>query len=524
MNKSWDTLKLDAERLKSVRIEHLFEQNSRRFEQFSLQVENLFLDYSKNLIDGQVMTDLIALLKDSQFENWRDRFFIGEHINHTEDRAVLHTALRQTEPHPIFSNGENILPQIENVKSRMRQCAQDVRDKTWRGFSGKAIEHIVHIGIGGSSLGPAMAINALKAYHDPDLTCDFVSNVDGHDIQRITDHYNPETTLFLIASKSFTTQETMLNAHTARDWILQHFNHDPDAIKQHFIALSSNAEAVDAFGINKNHMFEFWDWVGGRYSLWSSIGLVIAIMIGMDRFEDLLEGANVIDRHFQTAPPQENLPVILALIGIWNRNFLNHPYYSVIPYDERLKTLPYWLQQLDMESNGKSVDKNGDRLQIKTGPIIMGGAGTDVQHSFFQWMHQGTDICPLDFIICARPDHPYAEQHQTLVSHFLAQQQALLHGYDDQNAPHKHFDGNRPSNALVLDCLTPYTLGQLLAVYEHKIFVQGVIWNINSFDQFGVELGKKLAKDIEKNWEKPNENNDSSTLGLLNHIKNYLGA
>lgn len=523
MNATWSELQEHAEKLKTQRISSLFGKDSSRFEKHSLNIENIFFDYSKNLMTDETLDLLFRLLQDSHFENWRNRFFLGEKINTTDQRAVLHTALRQVDPLPVMVDGEDVIPDVNAVKEKMRHFVKDVRDKTWRGHSGKPIEHIVHIGIGGSQLGPSMVVDALSAYHDPDLTCDFVSNVDGHDIQRITKHYNPETTLFLIASKSFTTQETMLNAKTARSWIINHFG-EPAAVACHFVALSTNTDAVKDFGINPENMFEFWDWVGGRYSMWSAIGMVIALMIGMDRFEDLLEGAGTMDKHFRTAAPKENLPVLMALIGIWNRNFLNYPSYTVVPYDQRLSALPLWLQQVDMESNGKTVDRNGEPVEILTGPLIMGGPGTDVQHSYFQWMHQGTDITPADFIICARPDHTYADQHKTLVTHFLAQQQALMQGIENKAEPHRSFPGNRPSNAIILDCLTPFTLGQLLAAYEHKIFVQGVIWNINSFDQYGVELGKTMANDIQENWDMPDYKADSSTLGQLQHIKNYLNT
>ncbi len=518
MSESWKTLENIKDNLSKKTIKQLFDDQPDRFYNFSLQVENIFFDYSKNLIDQETINMLLSLLKESGFENWRNRYFMGEKINKTDNRAVLHTALRQSKPHPVLVDGKDVSPDVAAVKDKMRRFCKNVRDKTWRGHSGKPISHIVHIGIGGSQLGPSLVVDALATYHDPDLTCDFVSNIDAHDIERITKHYNPETTLFLIASKSFTTQETMMNAHTARKWVLDHYG-DPDSISSHFVALSTNEAAVSEFGIDPENMFEFWDWVGGRYSLWSSIGLVIPLMIGMDRFEDLLDGAGAMDDHFRTAPPETNLPVLLGLTGIWNRNFLNYPAYTVVPYDQRLSKLPLWLQQVDMESNGKTVTRDGMPVDMQTGPMIMGGAGTDVQHSYFQWMHQGTAPTPSDFIICAAPDHDYPEHHKKLVTHFLAQQQALMEGIENKAEPHRSFPGNRPSNAFILDRLTPYTLGQLLAAYEHKIFVQGIIWNINSFDQYGVELGKTMAKDLQDHWDDPQETNDSSTLGQLNHIK-----
>ena len=444
----WTALQNHAKTIKSQKISDLLESDPKRFEQNSTEALNIFFDYSKNLMTVETWNLLFDLLKKSDFENWRNRFFLGEKINHTDKRAVLHTALRQEDSTPVLVDGQNILPEIARVKSKMRTFVRNIRDKTHTGHSGKAISHIVHIGIGGSQLGPEMVCHALSQFATSDLTCDFVSNVDGHDIQRITQHYNPETTLFLVASKSFTTQETMMNAHTARDWIVDHYG-TGDAIASHFVALSTNTAAVTEFGIDPDNIFPFWDWVGGRYSLWSSIGLVIALMIGMDRFDDLLAGASDMDKHFRNTEMKKNLPVLLALVGVWNRNFLDYPTYTVVPYDQRLSKLPAWLQQVDMESNGKSVNLDGILVDINTGPMIMGGPGTDVQHSYFQWMHQGTDTCPADFIICAQPDHPYKEQHKTLVTHFLAQQKALMDGIKSKDAPHRDFPGNRPSLSLI---------------------------------------------------------------------------
>lgn len=522
MNKpEWQALRDHKEQLGKTRIKTLFDENTKRFDQFSLQVENILFDYSKNLITPETLGLLTGLLDASGFENWRDRFFMGEKVNTTEKRAVQHMALRLSDEASVLIDGKDVVPDVIKTRQKLRKFTESVRDRHWTGHSGKAIEHIVNIGIGGSYLGPKMVTAALSRYHHPDLTCSFVSNIDGHDIDEVIEHFNPETTLFLIASKTFTTQETMMNAQTARDWITGHFG-TPDAVKKHFIALSTNTEAVTEFGIDSENMFEFWDWVGGRYSLWSAIGAPIALMIGMDRFEDLLDGAQAMDQHFKTAPAKENLPVLMALVGIWNRNFLDLPAQCVVTYDNRLELLPQWLQQTDMESNGKSVNRDGQTVNYTTGPMIMGGAGTDVQHSFFQWMHQGTAPTPVDFIICAKPDHKHPEHHKALITHFLAQQRALMEGVTNKEEPHRHFDGNRPSNALILDALTPYTLGQLLAAYEHKVFVQGIVWNINSFDQFGVELGKTMAKGLQDGWDTSDENYDSSTLGQLTHIKSYF--
>ena len=526
MNNSpqWTALQSHAEDIKTTKISELFERDVARFEKMSLQVENLFFDYSKNLITEETLNLLKDLLNQAQFSNWRDRYFVGEKINNSEQRSVQHMALRQMdEDSRIMINGEDIMPQIRDTRRRLKEFTEAVREKKWTGHSGKAIEHIVAIGIGGSQLGPMVVTEALQAYHHPDLTCTFVSNVDGHDIDRVTKHFNPETTLFLIASKSFTTQETMMNAETARRWITDHFG-NKESVRDHFVALSTNAHAVKEFGIDPENIFGFWDWVGGRFSMWSAIGVPIAIMIGMNRFEDFLEGASAMDVHFKTAPVEENLPALLAMIGIWHRNFMGYPAYSMAAYDARLKNLALWLQQVDMESNGKTVDRDGHPVKWHTGPMIFGGAGTDVQHSFFQWMHQGTDPTPLDFIICSKPDHGHDQHHKTLVTHFLAQQRALMTGINNSDQPYRTFPGNRPSNALIIDQLTPYTLGQLMAAYEHKIFVQGIVWNINSFDQFGVELGKTMANSLQEDWDNPDADYDSSTTGQLSHIKNYFNV
>jgi len=514
---NWDNLKAHKATLDNTRIADLFKADENRFNTFSIQFNNILFDYSKNLVTEDTLTLLTQALKDAHFENWRDRFFLGGAINTTDKRAVLHTALRAPEGTSILVDGHDIMPDIQNVLKRIKTCVGSIRDRHWLGHSDKPIEHIVNIGIGGSKLGTMMVVNALQDHHHSDLTCDFVSNIDGHDIDRILKHYNPETTLFSVASKTFTTQETMMNAKTARNWITEHFG-TTDAVKRHFIALSSNVQAVTEFGIAPEHMFEFWDWVGGRYSLWSSIGMPIAIMIGMDRFEDLLEGAQVMDEHFKTAPIAKNIPALMGLIGFWNHSILGYHAQVIAPYDQRLGLLSDWLQQLDMESNGKSVDRNGIPISVSTGSMIMGGAGTDVQHSFFQWLHQGTDPTPTDFIMCAKPDHTHSEHHKVLVTHFLAQQRALMEGHKAKDAPHQGCAGNRPSNALILDQLTPYTLGQLMAAYEHKIFVQGILWNINSFDQYGVELGKTMAKGLQNDWGKDIADYDSSTQGQYAHI------
>lgn len=517
----WKALKKHASDISTQNISSLFKDDTERFDTFSVKLDGILFDYSKNQITKETRKLLTKALQDSGFYNWRDRFFLGDKVNTTEKRAVLHTALRQQDDSSVLVGGQNIIPQIKTVLNKMRSFVERVRGKSWLGFSDKPIEHIVHIGIGGSHLGPAMVIEALSHMAHPDITCDFVSNVDGHDINRITEHYNPETTLFIVASKSFTTQETMLNAETAKGWIVEHFG-TADAVKHHFIALSTNTKAVTDFGIDADNMFEFWDWVGGRYSLWSAIGMPIALTIGMDNFEQLLAGAAAMDKHFKSAPLDQNIPVLMGLVGFWNRNILNYPSHVIAAYDRRLRTLPAWLQQLDMESNGKTINKHGQRSDFPTGPMVMGGAGTDIQHSFFQWIHQGTDITPVDFIICAKPQHKHDAHHKLLITHFLAQQRALMEGIENPEEPHRSFEGNRPSNAFVLDALTPFNLGQLLAAYEHKIFVQGVLWNINSFDQYGVELGKTMASDILENWDSNDTDYDSSTSGQLSLLKNAV--
>ena len=516
----WKTLKAHFETLKNTQIAALFKKDPARFDNFSISQNGLLFDYSKNLVTEETRKLLIKALMDKGFTNWRDRFFLGDKVNTSEKRAVLHTALRMQNEASVLVEGQNVIPKIKAVLDKMHHFTETVRGKKWHGYSDMPIEHIVHIGIGGSQLGPSMVVNALKHLHHPDLTCDFVSNVDGHDIDRITAHYNPETTLFLIASKSFTTQETMLNAETAKEWIVGHFG-TAEAVKHHFVALSTNTKAVTEFGIDPKNMFEFWDWVGGRYSLWSAIGLPIALMIGMDNFNRLLAGAADMDKHFKSAPLGQNIPVMMGLVGFWNRNILGYPAHVMAVYDQRLKSLPDWMQQVDMESNGKTVDRHGQRSDFPTGPLIMGGAGTDVQHSFFQWIHQGTDPTPVDFVICAKPGHDHPEHHKTLITHFLAQQRAMMEGIKNTEEPYRNFEGNRPSNAFILDELTPFRLGQILAAYEHKIFVQGILWNINSFDQFGVELGKTMASDIQRDWDQDKSAYDGSTQGQFDFLTRH---
>jgi glucose-6-phosphate isomerase len=464
--------------------------------------------------------------------------FNGEKINTTENRAVLHVALRNRSADPIYVDGQDVMPEVRQVLAKMRKFSEEVRSGAWKGYTGKAISDIVNIGIGGSDLGPKMVCEALKPYARPDLRVHFVSNVDSSDLVETLKQVDPETVLFLVASKTFTTQETMANAHSARQWFLQAAKSEA-AIAKHFVAMSTNAQAVGQFGIDTRNMFEFWDWVGGRYSLWSAIGLSIALYLGMDRFEELLSGANQVDRHFRTQPFESNVPVIMGLLGVWYNNFFGAQSHAILPYDQYLLHFPAYFQQGDMESNGKSVTRQGQPVSYSTGPVIWGQPGTNGQHAFYQLIHQGTQLIPCDFLAAARSHNPLGEHHPILLSNFLAQTEALMKGktLDEARAelaaegiseaqleilaPAKNFLGNKPTNSFFYPMLTPYILGQLIACYEHKIFTQGVIWNINSYDQWGVELGKQLAKAILPELEGGEQvsNHDSSTNGLINYYK-----
>jgi glucose-6-phosphate isomerase len=471
--------------------------------------------------------------------------FKGEKINSTEHRAVLHTALRNQNETPIMSDGEDVMPKVKNVLKKMRRFSEDVRSGQWKGFTGKAITSVINIGIGGSDLGPAMVCQALKPYGSKTITPYFVSNVDGADLSQALEKCDPETTLFIIASKTFTTQETMTNAYSARDWLLKAAK-DNQHIKKHFVALSTNQHVVSQFGIDTENMFEFWDWVGGRYSLWSAIGLSIALYIGMDSFEELLKGGFEMDEHFKTAPIQQNIPMMMGLLGIWNINFFNFSTHAILAYDQGLSKLAPYLQQADMESNGKFINRDGEHIDFHTGPVLWGEVGTNGQHAFYQLLHQGTEIAPADFIMPIESHYKIGkdgdEHHKILLSNFIAQTQSLMLGktYDEARTeiekqgfegediesfiPQKTFEGNRPTSSILFQKLTPKTLGQLIAMYEHKIFTQGIIWNINSFDQWGVEYGKQIAKQVlPKLSEKtPTHDFDSSTNGLINYIKKYL--
>ena len=519
-------------------MRRLFDDDPGRFAQFSLRLDDLLLDYSKNLVTRETMSLLCALARDRGVEAWRDKMFSGAKINFTERRAVLHTALRaalDAKHVPVMVDGQDVLPGVRRVLDRMRVFTESVRSGAWRGYSGKPITDVVNIGIGGSYLGPLMVCRALHPYSDK-VKLHFVSNVDGTDLLENLRGLDPQSTLFIVASKTFTTQETLMNARSARDWLLRSAG-DAKHIARHFVALSTNAREVEAFGIDVANMFEFSDWVGGRYSLWSSIGLPIALAAGMDNFEELLRGGYEMDTHFRTAPLERNMPVILALLGIWYNNFHNVSTQALLPYDQTLEYFVSYFQQADMESNGKRVDREGVAVDYATGPVLWGGIGTNSQHAFFQLIHQGTQMVPADFIASAQGFHPLGEHHATLVSNFFAQTEALMRGKTEAEArnelqnsgmdaqaieallPHKVFVGNKPTNSILFEKLTPRTLGRLIALYEHKIFVQGIVWNINSYDQWGVELGKQLAGHIQAELRSGAEisAHDSSTNGLIHH-------
>jgi len=540
----WQSLNQHKKDIESISLREMFKSDPNRFNQFHIQFNDLLLDYSKHRISKETISLLIKLAKEADVEGWRNRMFRGEKINSTEHRAVLHTALRNQNTSPIISDGEDVMPKVKNVLKKMRRFSEEVRSGLWRGFSGKAITSVINIGIGGSDLGPAMVCQALKAYGSKTITPYFVSNVDGADLSQVLEKCNPETTLFIIASKTFTTQETMTNAFSARDWFLQAAK-DNQHIKKHFVALSTNQHAVSEFGIDTENMFEFWDWVGGRYSLWSAIGLSIALYIGMDGFEDLLKGGFEMDEHFKTAPIEQNIPMMMGLLGVWYINFFNFSTHAILAYDQGLSKLAPYLQQADMESNGKFINRDGEHINYHTGPVIWGEVGTNGQHAFYQLLHQGTEIVPADFIMPIESQYTLGkdgnEHHKILLSNFIAQTQSLMlgktyhearaeiekQGYEGEDIesfiPQKTFEGNRPTSSILFKKLTPKTLGQIIAMYEHKIFTQGIIWNINSFDQWGVEYGKQIAKQVlPKLSEKtPTDNFDSSTNGLINYIKKY---
>ncbi len=538
MQASWRSLKEHRKAWKTLHLRTLFEQDSRRFQRFSLSLDDLLLDYSKNLITDDTLRGLLNLARESELEAKRDAMFKGDMINLTEQRAVLHTALRNRADRPILVDGQDVMPAVRRVLAQMRDFTETVRSGRWRGYSGKAISDVVNIGIGGSDLGPVMVCQALAPYGRPELRAHFVSNVDPSHLHDTLQGLDPETTLFIVASKTFTTQETLSNARAARKWFL-HKAHDEAAVAKHFVAVSTNEAEVRRFGIDPDHMFEFWDWVGGRYSLWSAIGLPIAVHIGMDNFEQLLAGGFEMDEHFRTAPLERNMPAILGLLGVWYNNFWDAQSWAMLPYDQHLNRLPAYCQQLDMESNGKTITRKGKPSSVSTGPVLLGEPGTNGQHAFYQLIHQGTKLVPCDFLAAAESHNDLDGQHAMLLSNFFAQTEALMRGKTRAEveaelaaeglslarirklAPHKVFDGNRPTNSLLYRKLTPHTLGRLIALYEHKVFVQGTVWDINSFDQWGVELGKQLAKAIlpELDDNSAITSHDSSTNGLINHYK-----
>jgi glucose-6-phosphate isomerase len=530
---AWRALDAHAAGMQTEHMRDMFARDPGRFAAFSLRLDDLLLDYSKNRIAHETMALLGDLARQAGLEQARAAMFAGERINCTEGRAVLHVALRNRADRPILVDGADVMPAIDAVLARMKHFADDVRSGAWTGATGKRIATLVNIGIGGSDLGPVMVTEALRPYHQPGLEVQFVSNVDGTHIAETLKRCDPETTLFIVASKTFTTQETLANAVAARAWLVAALGEG--SIPKHFVALSTNARDVAAFGIDTDHMFEFWDWVGGRYSLWSAIGLSIAVAIGFDKFTELLDGAFAMDEHFRTAPLASNMPVVLGLLGIWYNNFLGAQSYAVLPYDQYLHRLPAYLQQLDMESNGKGTARDGSPADWQTGPIVFGEPGTNGQHAFYQLIHQGTKLIPCDFLAAATTHNPLGQHHAMLLANFLAQPEALMRGRSlaevkadnpllgDSEASHRVFTGNRPTNALLYKSLDPRTLGMLIALYEHKVFVQGVIWDVNSFDQWGVELGKHLAKRIlpELASDQPATTHDCSTNGLIAAIREW---
>lgn len=534
---AFNQLKNDFNRLHSITLKSLFEANKQRQNEFSLAFNDLFFDYSKNILDKEAFTHLIELANQTNLKSAINSQFSGDVINVTENRSVLHTALRADTKTEILIDGKNIMLDIELVKNQMKDFCEKVIQGQWKGYTGKSITDVVNIGIGGSDLGPVMVTEALKAYKNH-LNIHFVSNVDGTHISETFKKINPETTLFLIASKTFTTQETMANAFSARNWFLEEAK-EMKHVAKHFVAMSTNKTEVEKFGIDAQNMFVFWDWVGGRYSLWSAIGLSIALSIGFENFELLLSGANEMDVHFSTASFENNIPVILALLGIWYSQFFNANTHAILPYDQYMHRFAAYFQQGDMESNGKSVDRNGNRVTYPTGPVIWGEPGTNGQHAFYQLIHQGTQLIPADFIAPAITHNKIGNHHTLLMSNFFAQTEALMNGKTKKEvdaelekaglsteqinklSPFKVFEGNRPTNSILVKQITPKTLGSLIAMYEHKIFVQGIIWNIFSYDQWGVELGKQLANSILPELENDQEINshDSSTNGLINKFK-----
>ena len=535
---AWRNLGEHFAKMKNAHMKDLFAEDPRRFERFSIRFQDILVDFSKNRITQETIKLLLSLAEEVDLRDAKEKMFTGDKINETEKRAVLHAALRNRSNTPIHVDGQDVMPRVNAVLDQMKSFSEKVASGEWKGYTGRRVSDVVNIGIGGSDLGPAMVTECLKPYARKGLSVHFVSNVDGTHIVETLKKLNPETTLFLIASKTFTTQETMTNAFSARSWFLAQAR-NPEHIARHFAAISTNSEKVEAFGIHPENMFIFWDWVGGRYSLWSAIGLSIACYIGFQNFAELLQGAHEMDRHFRETPLEKNIPVILALIGIWYNNFFGSETEALLPYDQYMHRFPAYFQQGNMESNGKSMDRNGQRVGCQTGPIIWGEPGTNGQHAFYQLIHQGTRLIPADFLAPAISHNPIGDHHSILLSNFFAQTEALMKGKSKEEViaelkgegrsdeeiqrlwPYRIFEGNRPTNSILFTKLTPRVLGSLIAMYEHKIFVQGMIWNIFSFDQWGVELGKQLAGKIlpELAHERPVHSHDSSTNGLINAFK-----
>lgn len=535
--RAWQLLKEHYDQIKDKHLRQWFKEDPQRFDKFSIQLNDILFDYSKNRIEEKTLKLLIQLAEETQVKEAIEKQFSGDKINETENRAVLHTALRNRKNTPVIVDGEDVMPKINKVLSQMQKFSESVISGEWKGYTGKAITDVVNIGIGGSDLGPLMVVEGLK-YYKTRLNLHFVSNIDGTHIVETLKSLNPETTMFIVASKTFTTQETMTNAQTAKDWFLKSAKLESEVAK-HFVALSTNQEAVIKFGINQDNMFEFWDWVGGRYSIWSAIGLSICLAVGYDNFTELLEGGNEVDLHFRNTELNKNIPVILALLGIWYNNFFGAEDVALLPYEQYLHRFAAYFQQGDMESNGKYIDRSGKKVDYQTGPIIFGEPGTNGQHAFYQLIHQGTKLIPCDFFAGAQTLNKVSDHHEKLISNFFAQTEALAFGKTEEVVykelkdqgkneeeinklkPYKIFEGNRPTNSFLYKILTPKLLGKLIAIYEQKIFVQGVIWNIFSFDQWGVELGKQLANKVlpELSGDQEITTHDSSTNGLINAYK-----
>jgi len=540
---AWQALARHRDTMREVQMRDLFAADPGRAEEFSIEVEDMKVDYSKHRVTAETMKLLFDLARQAGVFEWRDRMYAGEKINRTENRSVLHVALRNRSNRPIVVDGADVMPEVNAVLAKMRDFTESVRSGAWKGHTGKRITDIVNIGIGGSDLGPVMACLALKPYWQDGMRAHFVSNVDGTHMAETLKDVSAETTLFVVESKTFTTQETLMNARTARSWLVQKLG-DEAAVPKHFVAVSSATEEVKKFGIDPNNMFVFWDWVGGRYSLWSAIGLPVALIVGMDRFGQMLGGGHAMDEHFRTSPMAENLPVILAMLGIWYSNFFDAATHAILPYDQYMSRFAAYFQQGDMESNGKRVDREGHFIDgYTTGPIVWGEPGTNGQHAFYQLIHQGTRLVPCDFLAPLETHNPLGKHHEVLLANFFAQTEALMRGKTPDEAraeltaqnlpparveelvPHKTFPGNRPTTSIVFDKLTPRTLGMLVAMYEHKIFCQGIVWDIFSFDQWGVELGKQLAKKIEPELESKGlvSSHDASTNALINRYKKHVG-